>query len=239
MGMNARIYIAIPTYNRMRLAELCIPTVRAGMEPEDGLVVYDDGSRDKPWDSPAIKEAATSFVDCDSMGIDAQRRKHILDFWNNRDLHGCTHLYLADSDAPHDPGWREAALSLQEEYKAPVCLYRTLTHASYENNVFCDNPMERVIWQRFAPGVSYFLSLKMVAKAVSFIPPAWSWDWHLPGLLGYRMAISRVSYVDHIGLHGLHDPESGIGPERALNPTQWLVAKRAEIIHELNATAGS
>jgi hypothetical protein len=50
------------------------------------------------------------------------------------------------------------------------------------------------------------------------------------------MAISKTSYVDHIGIGGLHHPP-GVGIEGgdvALNPTPWLVEKRAEVIRSLN-----
>lgn len=229
--MSERLFIAIPCYNRREIAGRCIPTVFASKAPQDHLAVYDDGS-----DEPFIIPECDEIVRTESMGIDAQRRQHFLDFWKRRDEF--THLYLTDSDAPHDPRWREHALSLQAEYRAPVCLYRTQTHADYEHNVYRDDPNERVVWQRFAPGVSYLLDLAMVSKVVRFMPERWSWDWNVPGMLGYKMAISRVSYCDHIGRGGLHDPECGIGPERAINPTPFLVCKREEIINELNAQAG-
>ena len=228
--MSAKIYIAIPCYNRRDIAEQCIPTVYAGTEPEDRLTIYDDGSQDRMVHSAAIMHACDDILETDSMGVDAQRRGHFLDFIRQSEF---THLYLTDSDAPHSPNWREAALSLQAEHKAPVCLYRTATHAAYANNVFRDVPHENVIWQRFAPGVSYLLNREMAEKVVRVMPEKWSWDWFTPGVLGYRMAISRVSYCDHIGRSGMHDPERGVGPERALNPTAWLEGKRAEILNNL------
>lgn len=231
--MQDRLYIAIPTYNRRRIAELCIPTVRAGMADGDCLIVYDDGSQEKPWDSDAILKAATGFVASDSIGIDAQRRKHILEFWDNREIHGCNFLYLMDSDSPHDPDWRKAAMALHINYGAPVCLYRTQTHADYHKNIFKDDPNQSVIWQRFSPGVSLLLSLEQVARIANMIPERWSWDWHIAGLFGYKMAVSRVSYCCHIDGGGLHSPESGIGPEMATHPTDWLVKKREEILNEL------
>jgi hypothetical protein len=237
--MTPRLFIAIPTYNRLAIAEQCIPTVRDGMADGDALVVYDDGSQEKPWESPILDNTqGISFERCESMGIDAQRRKHILEFWRNRETHGCTHLYLTDSDAFHDPSWRTVALALQAEHDAPVCLYRTQTHADYHNNIYRNVPTENVIWQRFAPGVSYLLTLAHCEILAYHMPEKISWDWWVPSMLGYRMAISRVSYCDHIDSGGLHSPEKGIGPERATNPTPWLASKREEIINALNAQAG-
>jgi hypothetical protein len=235
--MTTRIHISVPIYNRPELARQCVPTITEGMDDGDALVLYDDGSTECGADFWAHMEGVRDgVVRTESMGIDAQRRKHILEFWGNREIHGCTHLALIDSDIICDPGWRDAAISLLEKYHAPVCLYRTKTHEDYKNNVFRDHPGEEVIWQRFAPGVFYFLSLEMVGRVAHLIPEKWAWDWHLPGLFNYRMAVSRVSHVDHIGLNGLHDrhPSGHVSTERALNPTDWLVRKRAEVLSMLN-----
>lgn len=236
--MSASIYIAIAVYNRLRLAELCIPTVRAGMkggygmnDGDDMLTIYDDGSAQEIDTNPLIF-SCDRMVRSESIGIDAQRRKHILDFWGNREIHGCTHLALIDSDIIADPSWRSVALALQAEHGgAPVCLYRTATHEGYANNVFKDDPTENVLWQRFAPGTFYLLTLAHCEKLAKAMPDKIAWDWWVPGALGYRMAVSRTSYCDHIGAGGQHDPADGsIGPECALSPTPWLVEKRKEII---------
>lgn len=238
--MTPRLYIAIPAYNRRAIVEQCVPTITDLMRDEvsgvrvndDAVIIYDDGSTE--YNPAELHLGQTGFVCGPSMGIDAQRRKHILEFWGNREIHGCTHLYLTDSDCFHDPAWRTGLLALQEEHGgAPVCGYRTKTHADYQNNVFRDVPTENVIWQRFAPGTSYLLTLAHVEKIVQWMPAKWSWDWAVPGLLGYKFAVSRVSYLDHIDIGGLHSPESGVGRERATNPTSWLVAKRAEILSNL------
>lgn len=229
----ARIFVAIAAYNRRRLAELCIPTVRDGMKHgEDALVLYDDGSTEPMHDSSIIVSECDGIVSCESMGIDAQRRKHILEFWGNREIHGCSHLYLCDADAPHDILWRETALALQAEYKAPVCLYRTQTHADYVNNIFRDEPSERVIWQRFSPGVSLLLDMQMVERVAKHMPETWAWDWAIAGMLGHKMAVSRMSLCDHISRGGLHhDGSDGYdGGDRATNPTPWLEEKRREIV---------
>jgi hypothetical protein len=234
--MSSKLYIAIPCYNRRAVVEQCVPTVAAGASDDDAVILYDDGSTEYDRDFWAFMEAhTTGSVQCESMGIDAQRRRHFLEFWGNREIHGCTHLYLTDSDCIHDIGWRSALLALQEKYDgAPLCGYRTKTHADYENNIYADIPEEDVIWQRFAPGTSYLLTMAHVEKIVKHMPEKWSWDWSVPGFLGYRMAVSRVSYVDHIDIGGLHSPGSGLGPERGTNPTPWLAEKRAQILASLN-----
>jgi hypothetical protein len=231
--MSARLYIAIAAHNRHAIAKQCIPTVVAGASADDAVIVFDDGSK------PCLSTkdlGCTGIVWSETpIGIDAQRQKHFREFWGCRETHGCTHLYLCDSDAPHDPGFRAHALHLQEKYNAPICLYRTKTHSDYQNNIFHDEPTEEVIWQRFSPGVSLLLDMRMVEKVMQFMPEKLTaWDWVVPSILRYRMAVSRVSYCDHIGIGGQHDPADGsVGDERATNPTPWLVEKRKEILSAL------
>lgn len=224
-----RLYIAIAVHNRMAIAEQCVPTVRAGMAlGSDVLALYDDGSTEKM--GPRLMASASTMSLSRNIGINAQRRKHFMDFWAR--VPDFTHLYLCDSDAPHDPEWRSRALALQAEHKAPVCLYRTETHAKYPDNIFRDDPGENVIWQRWAPGVSYLLTKEHVREVMKHLAGAkqWDWDWAVPAILGNRMAVSRVSYVDHIGMGGMHDKPGDPDHERASNPTPWLVEKRKEII---------
>lgn len=225
------LYIAIPTRNRLRIAGECLPTIYSTVDTNRGdeLVVYDDGSEEP---IRRLIERCGYIVTTQGIGIDAQRRRHFMDFWERRDEF--THLYLTDSDCFHDPNWRTALLALQEEHGgAPICGYRTATHENYGNNVYRDDPAENVIWQRFAPGTSYLLTRAHVEKVVAKMPERWSWDWAVPGILGYKMAVSRISYLDHIDHGGLHSPESGLGLERAVNPTLRLVAKRQEILSNL------
>jgi len=232
-----RITVCIPTYNRRAVAEQCIPTVRAGMEEGDVLMVYDDGSSpdEKPWHSEAIMRAASGFIPTEPIGIDAQRRNHILEFVAGHAIHGRDWLYLTDCDAFHDPDWRRAALTLYRNYGKLTCLYRTQTHANYVNNIYRDHPGESVIWQRFAPGVSYLLSIADCRILAAHMPAKIAWDWWVPGALGHKCAVSRVSYCDHIGYGGMHDRnEPGCASnERATNATEWLVKKRVEILSNL------
>jgi len=232
---DARIFIAIPLFNRRAVVEQCVPTVR--VSPDDTVILYDDGSTEYDsgfWETMNPHVTGLQMA-VDSIGIDAQRKNHFKDFWARRDEF--THLYLCDSDAPHDPNWRTHALDLQARYSAPICLYRTRTHADYDNNIFADLPSEDVIWQRFSPGVSLLLTTAHVERIMAHLPEGpWAWDWAVPGLLGYRMAVSRVSHVDHIGWHGLHDRNvepRKVSTERCLMPTEGLKQKRGEVMGEL------
>lgn len=232
--MTPRIHISIPTYNRAKVALQCIPTVRAGMADGDLLHIYDDGSWEFTMEDWAkLRQHAHGASWTQAVGIDAQRRRHILDFWNDRERHQCTHLALVDSDCIADREWRATGLSLLAKYGCPVALYRTATHDGMTNNVF--EVRDDAQFQRFAPGVFYLLTLEMVGEVIDRIPEQWSWDWHLPGLFNYRVCVPLISAADHVGHGGLHDKhERGyVSKERALSPTNFLMNKRMEILREL------
>jgi hypothetical protein len=235
--MNAKILVCIPCLNRKAIVEQCVPTVRAGLEPQDSLRCYNDGSTeyDTCWLGQFCTDTKGEFK---TIGIDAQRREHFIAFAHGeRDW---THLYLTDADAIHDPSWRSEALRLQSKYnQAPLCLYDTTAHSRLPGNTIEDDPASEVIWRRVAPGISYLLTAEHVAKVVAalpHLPPVWHFDWTVPVILGNRFAVSRVGYCDHIGLGGLRHPvnEGPDGGDRATSPTPWLIEKRREIIEALS-----
>lgn len=231
--MTARIMICIPVFNRVAIAAQCIPTVRESMYAEDHLAIYDDGS---------VEAVIPLVVDNDSyhvqfnedgsaknLGVDAQRRQHILDFWRCTEF---THLYFSDADAFVDPHWRQRLLDIQGRTGLLTCGYHTQTHEDYTNNVYARK--DGIVFTRFAPGVSYLLSREHVAKIIDAMPEKWCFDWMIPGILGYKCAVSDVSCVDHISLGGMHHVGEGLNSgDRALNPTEALIAKRAEIVSNL------
>jgi hypothetical protein len=232
IGVPPRIFVAIPVRDRFEIAKQCIPTVRAGMMPGDHLALFNDGSKSiLPMD---LLKIADSYVhDGNSQGIEEQRRVHFRLFQNLRDY---THLYLTDADALHDPDWRRTLLQLQQLAGGrPVCGYNTEAHARLIGNTLA-TPPGPLIWRAVAPGISYLLTRAHAEHVVKHIPPQWNWDWTVPALLGSRMAIARQSCVDHVGHGGIHHPaaEGLEGGDRALNPTPWLVAKRAEVIKYLH-----
>lgn len=241
--------IYIPCHNRRRIAEQCIPTVRAGMAEGDLLSLWNDGSTeyDDEWlrencRADEVRHPLTESANLitETIGIERQRREHFLNFIYRQENY--THAYLTDADALHDPGWRSKALELQDDCGgAPVCLYNTKVHADMIGNTIEDHPDSNVIWRRVAPGISYLLTyghMWSIFGAIKNMPDPLHWDWTVPTILGHRMAISAVSYVDHIGHGGLHHPasEGFDGGDRALNPTPWLVKKRAEVVAKLNAS---
>ncbi len=234
--MSAKILICIPVRNRMAIARECVPTVKAGSLGCDHIAIFDDGSDEEV----PIEVIGDRLHVSKNIGIEMQRRAHFFHFQDlNQKGAGFTHLYLTDADALHDPNWRIKALMLMDGSNgAPVCLYNTKAHERLTGNFVSHDHKTGIIYRKVAPGISYllnFLHVKKVINALPHLPLQWSWDWTVPALLGHRMAISEVSYVDHLGFGGIHHPvEEGIdGGDRATNPTPWLVAKRAEVVEKL------
>lgn len=231
-----RLFIAIACHNRRRIAEECLPTVAAGMDPKrDYLTLFNDGSTeyDADW-LQSLVPIATVVSSPAPSGIQAQRRAHLELFLKS----DATHLYLTDHDMIHDPEWRGAAFGLAATYDAPVCLYNTAAHADLKGNTFKDDPDEDVIRRHYAPGCSYFLCRKDVERIREFIPQLAHFDWQIPALLRYSFVTSRMSWCDHIGFGGERHPK-GAGydeGDRALNPTQWLQRKRAQVVAALQAS---
>lgn len=231
------ILVCIPVHNRLHIARECIPTVQAGMARSDSLAIYDDGSSDNLGPLPGWPGDSYHRRD-EAVGIERQRKAHFREFQSEK----FTHLYLTDSDALHDPHWRDKALMLQKDAGgAPVCLYNTQAHERLPGNTVEVDGDLGIIWRRVAPGISYFLTadhVRTVCATLPHLPDHWNWDWTVPNLLGGRFAVSAVSYVDHVGHGGMHHPDNeGLdGGDRATGPTPWLIQKRAEVVAKLNAT---
>lgn len=248
--MTPRILICIPVSNRARLAEACIKTV-ADTLFDHGTAQSLHGDVLSLWDDASTEPANLGYFADEvyrspkNIGIEAMRRNHFRRF-DNATICGSyfSHLYLTDSDAPHDPSWRSELLRIQAENGgAPVCGYNTQSHARIVGNTIEDDPASEVVWRRAAPGVSYLLTAQHVKKVGDWLAnnsqTHWNWDWTVPMILGNRFAISRTSYVSHIGKGGYHHPEAEgwDGGDLPLNPTPWLVAKRAEIVAKLKEGA--
>lgn len=236
---NERLYIAIPVRGRLKLAEECVSTIRKAALSDDILAIYSDGSDLTNW---LYRKSDVLSEEPQSIGIERQRRKHFMDLVKfSEDSPGMTHLYLTDADAPHDPNWRSELLRIQEATGgAPVCGYNTAAHANMAGNTIGEDG--EVIWRRFAPGVSYLLTREHVEKVVRWLKAHpevhhWHFDWQVPSILGHRFAITKTSYVEHIGVGGMHHPaDAGYeGGDRALNPTPAVAKLRAEIVAKLQS----
>ena len=136
-----------------------------------------------------------------------------------------------------DPSWRSTLLEIQERTGLPTCGYNTAAHERIPGNT--TGVIMDVIYRRVMPGISYLLTRAMVEQVVAWLAknpePHWHHDWTVPRILGNNCAVTKQSVVDHIGAGGMHhDGSEGFdGGDRCLNPSRWLVAKRAEIVEKL------
>lgn len=236
--MSAQIFIAVACHNRKAVAEQCLPTMRDSMHPDDHLTLWNDGSSeyDSQWLAQFLPGGMVGGHILYEMpvpvGIQSQRRRHLQEFLKYPVY---THLYFSDHDVLMDPTWRENALRIQAKHgNAPLCLYNTNAHVRLQGNTIEGVQESEVIWRRVAPGVSYLLTREHVERLRPHIDKLEHFDWQIPALIG-PFAVSRVGYIDHIGWGGQRHPaHEGIdGGDRVLNPTPWLVAKRAEVVAEL------
>ncbi len=231
-----RIYVAVACHNRKRTAELCLPTLKGALGHDDALVLYNDGSTE--YDKRFLQQWTTNVVSHPNIGIEAERRLHLDDFWRSH----AEFLYFTDHDAIHDPMALEEGLRLQKKYGGPlVCLYNTMAHVRIPGNTTGDLKSSGVIWRRYAPGISYLLTRDHVKDIMPHLSRITNFDWNIPDILGNQCAITRTSYCDHVGIGGLRHPESDgpDGGDRGLSPTPWLVAKRAEIVTALTYDCAS
>lgn len=236
---NEKLCIAIPVHGRIALADQCIPTVAEGCAGNrDWLDIFVDGDSPLPAGRCFVGVAAGAIEHAaPTIGIERQRRLHFEKFV--RLPSDFTHLYLTDADAPHDPNWRSELLRIQAAHGgAPVCGYNTAAHANMVGNTIGEEG--EVIWRKFAPGVSYLLTREHVEKVVRWLKAHpevhhWHFDWQVPAILGHRFAVTKTSYVEHIGVGGMHHPaDVGYeGGDRALNPTPAVAKLRAEIVAKL------
>jgi len=227
----ARIMVIIPFRDRKRVAELCVPTIAETLTAADYFVACNDGSTEYGAEFLTKLGADRVFTAQTPHGIEAQRRTHLAYYWSYQ--HAYSHLYFTDPDALHDPEWRSYALDLQAKAGgAPVCLYNTATHVRMVGNTIEEDIPKGIVWRRVAPGISYLLTREHVGRIMTALHALNNFDWMIPALLGGRFAVSRKSYVDHIGWGGMHHPltEGPEGGDVGLNCTDWLVKKRSEVV---------
>lgn len=237
--MVAKLYVAVPVLNRKRVVELCLPTMAQSLADEDALNVHNDGSVEftNDWLATLIRPKDTIYFEEQTIGIEAQRRMHLAHFWHAAKSNGFTHLVFSDCDMLMDGNWRSEALRLLEKYDSPpLCMYDTEAHVRLAGNLLEDKPESEVIWRKYAPGVSYILTVEHVRSIMPYLPAMNHFDWQIPNILGNRFAISRASYCEHLGFGGLHHrDEYGVdGGDRARNPTSFLIEKRAEVVKKLS-----
>jgi len=249
-GVKVKILIAVSTYNRPFITELCLANLNQARDEDIRIVVYDDFSTS--YDEEALKKYADEVVRFPTnAGIARSRAKAFRDFiyrFPDYDL-----LYLTDNDALHDPCFPQVLRGLFTRMKSqgvvsPVGLFNSNAH-NQEDNIFFENDVLYV--SKSLPGISQCFDRELAGKIVDNLNESpvlefmWAWDYNFIMSLGQSCLLSKVSYVEHFARDrfegGLHAPCSGLGTDgladferdRAINPTPYLVALREEVIKRI------
>lgn len=245
-----KILIALSTYNRPIVTELCLQNLQQVRSEFVKLVVYDDAST--AYSKDFLLEYCDEVVRFErNGGIERSRAKAIRDFvyrYHNFDL-----IYFTDNDAIHDPKFVDLIRSVSVWQRTrpeilPLSVYNCRNH-SYIKNLIFETDMFLIL--KTMPGISQCYTRDMAEIIVQALncsaelESTYGWDYIYPALLRRHCLISKVSMVEHFARDryeaGMHTTNSGSGPDalidfersRALNPTPYLFHIRDEIIGKI------
>jgi glycosyltransferase involved in cell wall biosynthesis len=245
-----KILIALSTYNRPIITELCLKNLQLVRSKVVKLVVYDDAST--AYGKDFLLEYSDEVVRFErNGGIERSRAKAIRDFvyrYHDFDL-----IYFTDNDAIHDPKFVDVmrSVSVWQRNRSellPFSVYNCRNHSYLKNIVF---ETEMFLILKTMPGISQCYTRDMAEIIVQTLncsaelESTYGWDYLYPAILGRHCLISKVSMVEHFGRDryeaGMHATNSGSGPDalidferdRALDPTPYLYHIRDEIIGKI------
>ncbi|MBT8518728.1 methyltransferase domain-containing protein [Polynucleobacter paneuropaeus] len=250
LTQSPRILIALSTFNRPIITEICLESISSFRSKDIRLVIYDDAS--SKYDRPFLEHYADEVVRFErNGGIERSRAKSFRDFryrFTDYDL-----LYLTDNDTLHDPEAMEILLKTYQDLQAnnsvmPISLFNSSNHMS-ESNIIDRHKQGSII--KTLPGVSQCYDRSMVEVIVDGLNQSaeleskhgWDWDW--PALLKSHFFVTKHSYLEHFCRDrddgGMHAPYSGLGftakydfeHDRAINPTDYLIARRDSVIDQI------
>lgn len=243
--------IAIPVYNRLRVAELCLQSVYQN-RGDSVVQIYDDHSTEfssdvlapycdeliklPPSNRPVVKMQSNTK----GMGVQHLRWHQFRRFLKQPEF---DFLYFTDCDAFHDPTYMEVLKFLAEFLKKtermfPVCLYNSTFHGAPAN---CLGSIGRLLVRATAPGISHLYSREMVETIVHRLDalqadPDYGWDYIAPRLLGLPFITTQDSFIEHFGAvpGSMHTQAGDWDRDRAINPTQHLAGLRDHLIAYLD-----
>jgi len=247
-----KILIALSTYNRPIITQLCLENLQAVRSDKTKLIVYDDAST--AYDKNFLLKYADEVVRFEqNIRIGHSRGRAIRDFvskYLDYDL-----IYFTDNDTIHDPSFIdiiETIMDSQKNYPEPRPL--GLFHSKFQyNDQNVISETDQFVFQKIMPGVSHGYTREMAEIIVNALtsnpklefPPWFEWDYLYPSILNRPYILPKKSYLEHFARDryegGLHSTYSGLGPEamadfdkdRALNPTDFLVNIRDSIINKI------
>jgi glycosyltransferase involved in cell wall biosynthesis len=246
-----KILIALATYNRPIITELCLKNLQTVRSETTKLVVYDDCST--AYDKAYILKYSDEVTRFSSnIGIEQSRAAALREFllkYKEFDV-----IYFTDNDAIHDPDFTkiiEYIVAYQEtnhEKVFPFSLFNSVVHCNINNIIKETN---QFLYQKTMPGISQCYTRQMAKKIVKGLndnpglEKQYGWDYIYPQILNLPCLLPKISYVEHFARDrfegGMHSQNSGIGPEafqdferdRALNPSSYLANSRNSIINKI------
>ena len=241
-----KILIALATYNRPIITDLCLKNLQTARDSKTMLVIYDDHS--EAYSSDYLNGHADEVVKFDVRGgIERSRARTFRDFLNKYTDYDL--LYLTDNDAIHDPIFSDLLRGIFDGQKRhggeiyPVGLFNSVFHQS---RLMAEN--EKFFLYETCPGISMCYTREMVMAIVDYLDAnpaaesAYGWDMTWPRVLKRPFLLPKNSYVEHFSRDrfeaGMHSTNSGISSEalldferdRALYPSDYLVEVRPFII---------
>lgn len=248
-----KILVALSTYNRKVITELCLNNLKEILDDNVRLVIYDDASTtyDRKFLLNYTKDVLQFRV---SGGIERSRARAFRDFvhiYKDFEL-----LYITDNDAIHDPEFFSVMRNLYTvscvsyEKPMPMGFFNSVFH-SQEKNIIKEEADISI--RKTCPGISQCYTRSMVTKIVDFLntnpvyETAYGFDYFWPQQLGIPFIQTKTSYLEHFardrnekGIHSSKsedNPRSDFDRDRALNPTPYLKEIREKIIsHILSIT---
>lgn len=244
-----KILIALATFNRPIVTDLCLKNLQTVRDSQTKLVIYDDHS--DAYSLDYLNVYADEVVRFDLRGgIERSRGRAFRDFlsrYEDFDL-----LYLTDNDAIHDPVFTKTLRDVfiwQKQFPSeinPVGLFNSTFHQS---RIMAES--EQYFLSETCPGISMCYTRDMVSLMVDYLDQepaaesAYGWDMTWPRVLNRPFLLPKNSYVEHFARDrfeaGMHSSNSGISMDalldferdRALNPTEYLIEIRPFIIKSI------
>lgn len=215
-----QVLICVTTFDRKEVTEICLKNLSA-TKNEATLWIFDDHSKDYDLDFlKTLCPSARIFRFSNKLGVERLR----MEIQKEASKTNYRYIYHTDNDAYHDSVWLNRLYEISQKHKGLIGLYNTFHH--FHQTI---EDKDDFILRKSCPGISFFFEQSLLKE----MPPHLynSWDFVVGDLL-LPAAISKVSYVEHIGLNGIHNKE--IDRDRAFNPTEWLKEERVLILKTLN-----
>lgn len=245
-----KIILALATFNRPIITEICLQSLQTARSESVRLVIYDDAST--AYDKAYLLSKSDEVIRFHrNGGIERSRARALRDFvhrFTEYDL-----LYLTDNDTVHDPAFIDVLRTLFTFQATtanvfPVGLFNSSFH-THQDNIISKNDALSI--QKTCAGVSQCYTRSMATAIVEYLDhnpdmeTLYGWDYHWPAVLGVPFLQTTTSYLEHFARDrhegGLHSQNSGTNldaltdfeRDRAINPTPYLQFVRMPIIGEI------